>query len=152
MARPIDLLTFFLTTTTAATLAAITIVMPVTALAEPAKKPKASCAERLPIDLPGIQVMEPRFIAPRDTLGAADELAALEVIQNALSDVADGATFVWHHQHGRLSAIINPTATFRNARGQFCRHVHLMLNSGDFSRKSEGIACRSPQGIWSLEG
>lgn len=152
MARSPDLSTLFLTTAAATTFAAATMLMPSAVLAKSDKPPKTTCNQHVPIDLPGIHLMEPRMIAPRDTLGDADELAALEVIQNALSDVADGATFVWHHQHGRLSAIINPTASFRNAQGRICRHVHLLLNSGDFSRKSEGVACRSDNGIWSLDG
>ena len=48
--------------------------------------------------------------------------------------------------------IVKPTSSFRSSKGQICRHIHLLLNSGQYSKKSEGVACRTARGIWSLEG
>ena len=47
-------------------------------------------------------------IAPVDQLDARDEVAALERIQYALSEVGDGSTYVWKRWHGRLSGIDTP--------------------------------------------
>jgi len=94
----------------------------------------------------------PSYLQPRDTLTSRDEIAAMEAIHIALSEVADGATYVWHRKHGRLSAIVKPTTSFRDRRGKICRHIYVLLNSGVYSRRSEGVACRQSNGIWSLEG
>ena len=42
-----------------------------------------------------------------------DEIAALEAIRVALTEVGDGTTYVWHRQHGRLSGIVQPTSPSR---------------------------------------
>jgi len=92
--------------------------------------------------------------APDDgqPLDAGDEVAALSSIQHALSSVADGATYVWHRHNGRLSGLVKPTGSFRSAAGDICRHVIVMMTTGQKSRKTEGVACRQPNGVWSLEG
>ncbi|HUS97847.1 MAG TPA: hypothetical protein VMX97_14040 [Hyphomicrobiaceae bacterium] len=123
------------------------------ALAGSSSKDPLRCTSETSLpQLPGIRFTNPSTLEPRDTLTASDEIAAMEAIQIALSEVADGATYVWHREHGRLSAIVRPTTSFRNARGGVCRHIKIMLNSGTYSRHSEGIACRQVSGIWSLEG
>ena len=70
----------------------------------------------------------------------------------ALTEVGDGATYVWHRRHGRLSGIVQPTASFKDPAGRVCRHIVLVLSSLDHSGKVEGIACRAPDGRWQLEG
>ena len=35
-----------------------------------------------------------------------DEIAALEAIRVALTEVSDGASYVWHRRHGRLGGTI----------------------------------------------
>lgn len=102
---------------------------------------------------------KPKFakIAPRTraqpiTLTTTDRAAALESVQFALSEVGDGGTYVWHRGHGQLSGIVKPTASFRDADGDVCRHVVIRLTSGTLSRKTEAIACRLKSGIWELDG
>jgi len=94
----------------------------------------------------------PRHFDLKATLNATDEVAALEAVQWALSEVADGATFVWHRQHGRLSGLVQPTSSFRDVSDRVCRHLVMMLTSGGYFRKAEGIACRQADGVWLLEG
>jgi surface antigen len=89
---------------------------------------------------------------PRADIDASDEIAALEVVQIALSEVGDGSSYIWHRRNGRLSGIVQPTASFRDHNGQICRHVIVSLSSGSYSRQAEGIACRLANGIWQLEG
>jgi hypothetical protein len=94
----------------------------------------------------------PNYANLKATLNATDERAALEALQVALTEIADGATFVWHRNHGRLSGLVQPTSSFKDASGRVCRHIVMMLTSGGYSRKAEGIACRQAGGVWSLEG
>lgn len=89
-------------------------------------------------------------LAPR--LDAADEIAALESVQLALSQVADGSSYVWHRSHGLLSGIVRPTSSFKDAQGQICRHIVVVLNSIDTTKRTEAIACRQDNGIWQLDG
>ena len=95
---------------------------------------------------------KPKFADLKPELDESDRNAALESLQVALSKVGDGASYVWHRSNGRLSGLIQPTTSFRNDRGAVCRHLVLMLTTGNKTRKTEGIACRLEGGLWRLEG
>jgi hypothetical protein len=85
-------------------------------------------------------------------LDVTDADAALEGIRIALSEVADGGTYVWHRRDGRLSGMAQPTGSFKDKSGQPCRHLIVMLNSPARSRKVEGIACQMADRRWELTG
>ena len=85
-------------------------------------------------------------------LDTNDEIAALERIQYALTEVGDGSTYVWRRWHGRLSGIVQPTSSFKDPEGKVCRHMVVMLTTGKHTKKQEGIACRLPSGRWQLDG
>jgi hypothetical protein len=89
---------------------------------------------------------------PAAALDTRDEIATLEAVQVALTELGDGQTYVWHRAHGRLSGAFQPTSSFKDATGKVCRHIVLLLASGSYSRKTEGIACRLSGGRWQLEG
>jgi surface antigen len=99
--------------------------------------------------LPGTTVNIP--IGPY-ALDEKDEIAALERIQYALSEVGDGKTYVWRRWHGKLSGLIQPTTSFKDPNGKICRHLVVMMTTGRNTKKQEGIACRLPSGRWQLEG
>ena len=88
----------------------------------------------------------------RATLDDTDEVATLDAIHTALSQVGDGGTYVWHRQHGRLSGIMQPTQSFKDKSGNVCRHLVIMLISGRHTQRTEGIACRLANGRWQLDG
>ncbi len=94
----------------------------------------------------------PRYMRPQQTLGSRDELATLEAVHRALSETADGETYVWRSSHGRLNAVLQPTTSFLDKHQRVCRHVVILLNSGFKSQRAEGIACRQDSGTWSLDG
>lgn len=85
-------------------------------------------------------------------LDESDEIAVLEAIRVALSEVSDGSTYVWHRWHGRLSGLVQPTASFKDVTGRVCRHIVLILSSAARTGKIEGIACRMDDGRWQLDG
>ena len=95
---------------------------------------------------------KPKFAGLEAELDESDEIAALESVQVALSKVGDGASYVWHRSNGRLSGLIQPTSSFRNDKGRICRHLIVMLTTGNRTNKTEGIACRADNGLWQLEG
>ena len=88
----------------------------------------------------------------RATLDDNDEMATLDAIHTALSQVGDGGTYVWHRQHGRLSGIFQPTQSFKDKTGAPCRHLVIMLVAGRHTQRTEGIACRLSNGRWQLDG
>ena len=94
----------------------------------------------------------PKFAELQDRLDVDDEIATLEAIRVALSEVGDGSTFVWRRGNGRLSGVVNPTSSFRDARGRICRHLVLLLATASRTGKIEGIACRLGNGRWELDG
>lgn len=95
---------------------------------------------------------KPALADLKSALDDNDAIAALEAVQLALTEVGDGATYVWHRRNGRLSGAIQPTSSFKDAAGQVCRHIVVAMTSGNYSRKAEGIACRRGDGVWVLEG
>lgn len=99
--------------------------------------------------LPGTTVNIP--VGPYQ-LDEKDEIAALERIQYALSEVGDGKTYVWRRWHGKLSGLVQPTGSFKDGSGKICRHLIVMMTTGKNTKRQEGIACRLPSGRWQLEG
>lgn len=91
-------------------------------------------------------------LAQRTVLDESDEIAALESVQFALSEVGDGASYIWHRNNGHLSGLVQPVASFKDNQGQVCRHVVVILTTGLVSKKAEGVACRLTGGQWKLEG
>ena len=86
----------------------------------------------------------------RAALGADDHTAILQAVAYTLDEVGDGATYVWHRKDGPLNGSVQPTASFVDGSGKVCRHIVLMLAIADFSRQTEGIACRGDGRRWSL--
>ena len=119
--------------------------------ASPDKGTTSPCG--CPTQKPDTQKLWPRpkLADTRPGLDAGDEMATLEALQLALSEVGDGSTYVWHRR-GVLSGAVLPTASFKDASGKVCRHLILTLSAGDVTRQTEGVACRLPTGVWQLEG
>src|SRR5262245_27643991 len=106
-------------------------------------------------DVPGTAVIPGTTVdipALPYTLDEKDQIAALERIQYALSEVSDGKTYVWRRWHGRLSGLVQPTASFKDSSGKVCRHLIVLMTTGNATTKQEGIACRLPSGRWQLDG
>jgi hypothetical protein len=81
----------------------------------------------------------------------ADEIAALEAIRIALTEVGDGNAYVWHQRNGHLSGLVQPTTSFKDPTGRVCRHILLLIVRGDRMGRVEGTACRLGGGRWNLE-
>lgn len=105
-----------------------------------------------PLPLPGAAPNTVDIAVPPHQLDEADEIAALERVQFALSEVGDGKTYVWRRWHGRLSGIVQLTASFKDDGGKVCRHLVVLMTTGKNTKKQEGIACRLPSGRWQLDG
>ncbi|HVZ04238.1 hypothetical protein [Hyphomicrobium sp.] len=84
-------------------------------------------------------------------LNEIDEIAALEKVQLALTEVADGSSYIWHRNHGRLSGLIRPVSSFKDTTGAVCRHAVVVLSDVKITKRTEIVACRLPTGIWQLE-
>jgi surface antigen len=85
-------------------------------------------------------------------LDEEDEIAALEAIRVALSEVGDGVSYVWHRRYGQLGGLVQPTHSFIDAHGRVCRSIIVILSAGPRSGRIEGTACRLAGGRWQLEG
>jgi surface antigen len=118
----------------------------------PAERAPCTCPTN-PSKPPGISA-KPKFAEANATafLDENDEIAALEAIRVALTEVGDGGSYVWHRTHGRLSGVVQPTASFKDPAGRVCRHIVLTMSIGTATAKAEGIACRLADGRWQLDG
>lgn len=110
-----------------------------------------SSADACPDTVPALAV-RPRYLDRRAMLDENDEIAALEAVRVALSEVGDGSTYVWHRANGRLSGLVQPTGSFKDLAGHVCRHIILILTTRDHTAKIEGVACRLGDGRWQLDG
>ena len=95
---------------------------------------------------------KPKYAEAYALLDENDEIAALEAIRVALTEVGDGGTYIWHRTHGRLSGLVQPTASFKDPAGRVCRHIVLIMSVGTATGRAEGIACRLADGRWQLDG
>jgi len=85
-------------------------------------------------------------------LDGSDRLAAMQALELALSELGDGVTLVWQRPERGLVGRIKPVSAFRDDKGRVCRHVLYSLALGTYQRQIEGVACREPDGSWSLSG
>ena len=99
-------------------------------------------------------ISEPRVrgFVPPSRFEEADEIATLEAIRLALTEVGDGGSYAWYRENGNLNGVVSPTSSFKDRRGRVCRHIIVILSAGPQTGKVEGIACRAADGRWVLEG
>lgn len=95
------------------------------------------------------------FLALRPSVQTAftttDQLTALENVQVALVEVADGSKYVWHRNNGNLSGIVQPLRSFKGGDGEVCRELVVLLRSHQRSRTTRTTACRTKGGLWRLQ-
>ena len=96
--------------------------------------------------------VKPKFAETNAHLDENDEIAALEAIRVALTEVGDGNSYVWYRRRGRLSGIVQPTVSFKDPAGRVCRHILFIITAGAATGRAEGIACRLGDGRWQLDG
>lgn len=134
---------------TAFTIVSAIFISPDFATAAEVDKPGATC--NCPSN-GAAPANRPRIAALTKPLDETDEIAALESVQFALTQVADGSSYVWHRTHGRLSGIVKPLLSYKSSDGSVCRKLTVILSSGDNSKRTTTSACRMADGIWKLEG
>ena len=76
----------------------------------------------------------------------------MRALQLALTEIGDGAPFVWQRPARELKGKITPVSGFRDGQGRLCRRVVYWLALGSYERQIEGISCRESDGSWSLSG
>jgi hypothetical protein len=111
----------------------------------------SACHCALPDAAPG-DPTRPTRARPWVALDENDEIATLEAIRVALTQVADGSAYVWYRENSELHGVVRPTASFKDAAGHVCRHIILALTAGERIGRIEGVACRQDDGRWALEG
>jgi len=122
-----------------------------------AKQPFCTCPNAAPTPAPDPNKapavsVKPKFADTQAHLDENDEIAALEAIRVALTEVGDGNSYVWYRRHGRLSGIVQPTVSFKDLAGRVCRHILLIMTVDAATGRAEGIACRLGDGRWQLDG
>lgn len=115
--------------------------------ADAAASPGCSCPDGV-----GAAVPKPNYTRLAPPLDASDEIAALQSVQFALTEVADGSSYVWHRSHGRLSGIVKPLRSHKDQDGTVCRTIVVILNGTDLTKKTETTACRLVSGVWQISG
>jgi surface antigen len=88
----------------------------------------------------------------KTSLDRSDREVALRALQMALTELGDGATLVWRRQATQLAGRIKPLSVFRDEHGRLCRSVLYSLSRGGKKNEIEGVACRSPEGRWTIVG
>jgi surface antigen len=81
-----------------------------------------------------------------------DEIAVLEAVHLALTEVPDGATYLWQRRGGGVRGTVRLTSSFLDPGARVCRHLVLVVVRGPTAKRTEGIACREPDRSWTLGG
>lgn len=125
---------------------AMALLMPLPGHAAPPER-TCECNEPRPLVTPG---SAETGADSRKSLTPHDQTAVMQAVHYALSEVGDGASYVWHRTHGRLSGIVQVTGTYKSPTGALCRRLNVMLTSGTETRKLATHACRLPNRSWQL--
>jgi len=99
-----------------------------------------------------LQQEQQSFEELKTRLDGSDRRAAMQALDLALSELADGMTLVWQRPERALAGRIKAISAFRDDRGRICRHVLYSLTLGAYQRQIEGVACKEADGSWSLSG
>ena len=99
-----------------------------------------------------VEGQQPNLSELKSRLDKSDRTAAMRALELALSELGDGVTLVWRRPERGLVGRIKPVSAFRDDSGRVCRHVVYQLALGTYERQIEGVACREPNGSWSLAG
>ena len=99
---------------------------------------------------PGASAHADRGLDLRTLLTEHDQIATLQAVHFALSEVPDGASYVWHRSHGRLSGVVQITQSLKGGPTGLCRAFTVTLTSGDESRRLATAACRLADRSWQL--
>ncbi len=152
MSSSVSLSTLACTVASAVLLVGLVLLAPDSVSAQGAKPGTTQCSCPEPDTLPK-KTTRPKFADARPTsLDRSAEVAVLEAVHLALTEVGDGSSYVWHRKDGHLSGVIQPTTSFKDQSGKICRHIVLTLSAANQTKRTEGIACRLATGVWQLEG
>lgn len=151
MSSSVSLSSLACTVAAAVVLVGLVVLSPASVIAQEAK-PGASGCSCPDNGGPPPKAQRPKFADVRPDLAASSEIAVLEAVHLALTEVGDGSSYVWHRKDGQLSGVIEPTSSFRDRTGKICRHIVMTLSASNRTKRTEGIACRLATGGWQLEG
>jgi len=89
---------------------------------------------------------------PAQRHGMNAEEAAGQLLQSALEHTLSGQTIAWTDATARHKVTVEPIHTYR-AGGTFCREYRqtAVTATQPDERTMYGLACRSPEGTWSVE-
>ena len=84
--------------------------------------------------------------------GAGDDAASQRLLQAALEHTMSGQSISWTDDVTRHTVTVQPLRTYR-ASGTFCREYRetAVAATQPDERTMYGLACRSPEGTWSVE-
>lgn len=111
--------------------------------------PPCNCADQSGRTSPAVSPDAPTDI--RGSLDHYDQLAVIQAMHLALTEIGDGASYVWHRSHGRLSGIVQINGTYKSG-GNLCRRMTVMLTAGTETRRISTTACRLADRSWQIVG
>ena len=123
---------------------------PAQANGQPQASPPCSCGDQAG-QTARVTPIDPKA-DPRGLLDQHDQMAVFQAMHLALTEVADGSSYVWHRSHGRLSGVVQLNGTTRNGATSICRRMTIMLTSGPETRKITTSACRLADHSWQIVG
>lgn len=70
--------------------------------------------------------------------------------QKAFETSPSGRSVAWHNPDNGHHGYVEPTKTYKNKRGDYCREFTQQINVGGTPTKGYGTACRRPDGQWEI--
>ncbi len=70
--------------------------------------------------------------------------------QQALETSPSGRSVSWKNPDNGHHGSVEPTRTYKNSKGDYCREFTQEINVGGTKQKGYGTACRRPDGSWEI--
>jgi len=85
------------------------------------------------------------------SMDATDRMMAERTAQKSLESAPTGTTSTWSNPDSGHRGTVTPTRTYRNVSNQDCRDYETTVYIDGREETATGVACRQPDGTWSLQ-
>lgn len=85
------------------------------------------------------------------SMDETDRMMAERTAQRSMETTPSGTTSTWSNPDSGHRGTITPTNTYRNANNQDCRSYETTVYIEGREETATGVACRQPNGTWTLQ-
>jgi surface antigen len=85
------------------------------------------------------------------SMDATDRAMAERAAQSSMETAPTGTSTAWNNPDNGHSGSVTPTRTYNTASNQYCREYENSVYIDGRQEKVTGVACRQPDGTWTIQ-